>query len=327
MATSMPMPTPTRAPEPAPQLVRHTAKPVWGCGALVRNAPTKRSYQFEDGRTRTFKKGFYHLLEPVDLPDNRAEKLADQLIARADDRAEVREAKAEAEPVNTAEVKALLEKQIGLFLEEFPEGFSGDAWKARYRGDDGRRLKRHRDPVIEAGQALFSVETIDQHLADDDALAFRDAWLELLDSTDLVTPARRRALKSAKVGTAWLESLKDLLHGDGAFPVRFERWIAETERLSDKAATWSLCLAPLALMQPKDHMVIRHSRMKHQLGWVRPGYPLPKRPGAPTYADMRKVVDQIVTALTDAGHEPADLFDVYDFIQLTTTTKAREAMG
>ena len=53
MATSMPTPTLTRAPEPAPQLVRHASQPRWGCGALVRNAPTKRSYQFGDGRTRT----------------------------------------------------------------------------------------------------------------------------------------------------------------------------------------------------------------------------------------------------------------------------------
>ena len=50
------------------------------------------------------------------------------------------------------------------------------------------------------------------------------------------------------------------------------------------------------------------------------------QPGAPTYAELQKVVAEVVQALDAAGHTPADLFDVYDFIQLTTTTKAREAI-
>lgn len=326
MATSMPMPLPTRAPEPAPQLVRHSHKPVWGTGALVRNAPTKRAYQFEDGRTRTFKKGFYHLLEAVDLPDGRAEKLAQQLITRASDRADAREVKAEAVPVDREHVQAHLSRQVALLLKDFPEGFTGDAWKKKHRSDS-RRLKRHRDPVIQAGQELLSAEALDARLEAEDATGLRDAWLDLLSQTDLVTPARRRALKSAAVGQPWLETLRNVLHGDTAFPVRLERWIAENERCSPKTASWSLCLAPLALVHPAEHMVVRHSRMKHQMAWLRPGNPLPKRPGAPSYADLRKVIADLVQALTKAGHPPVDLFDVHDFIQLTTTTQAREALA
>ena len=327
MSNHMPMPSPTRAPEPAPQLVRHKARPVWGCGALVRNAPTKRAYQFEDGRTRTFKKGFYHLLEPVDLPEQRAERLAERLIDRADTRAEVREAKADVAPVDQEEVDKRIQRQIAFFLEKFPEGFAGDAWRHKYRGQDGRRLKRHRDPVLEAGAELLAEKALRDRVEADDAVGLRDDLLALLETTDVVTPARRRALKSAKVTLPWLETLVDLLYGETAFAVRFERWVAENERLDDKMASWSLVTVPLALAQPDTYMAIRYSRMKHQVEWVRPGMPLPKRPGAPSLEDVRKVLDRLLAALDKAGHVPADRFGVYDFIQLTTTTKAREAIG
>lgn len=53
---------------------------------LAFERPTKRGYQFEDGKLRLFKEGFYHLMKPVDRPADETMELVAQLdgkLARA----------------------------------------------------------------------------------------------------------------------------------------------------------------------------------------------------------------------------------------------------
>ena len=47
-------------------LYEHSRRPQWGLCILSSEDKTSRKYQFQDGRSRTFKEGFYHLLEAVE---------------------------------------------------------------------------------------------------------------------------------------------------------------------------------------------------------------------------------------------------------------------
>lgn len=329
MSSHLPSPSFHARSDDAPRLVRHVSRPVWGRGVLVRNAPTRRAYQFEDGRTRTFKKGFYHLLEEVPEDDPSTRRLAERLEARAEDRAEVRQALATASGATSpsrADTKERLQKQVQWFLKNNPDAFEGDDWKTRHRGEDGRRLKRHRDPVVAEAQAFFSEENMKQMIDEADPDLVRDGFMKILESSDLVTAARRRPLKTARLDMEWVEALNDLMHGERAFALRFERWVAACDRVADKMATWPLCTVPLALARPDEHIFVRPTRMKTQLGWMAPGRPLPRRPGAPTYQVLVDVFNEITKELEAAGHAPVDRLDVHDFIMETTTSKAKEAL-
>lgn len=329
MHTHLPSPTFHTGSEGAPKLVRHVSRPVWGRGVLVRNGPTRRAYQFEDGRTRTFKRGFYHLLEQIEVDDPKKRKLAERLEARAEDRAEVRDALATRSTgrLSPEDVAAKREAQVRWFLEQHPDAFTGDDWRKRFRGESTRRLKRHRDAILDDAHEVLAEDRLRAALEAGQADAIRDDLVALLEKTDLVTSARRRPLKRARLDASWLSALVDLLYGDSAFALRFERWVAACERSADKLASWPLCTAPLVLVHPETHLFVRHTRMRTQLGWVAPGYPLPRRPGAPTYAKLRDVMSALKDVLVEAGHVPKDNLDMHDFVMQTTSTAAKEALG
>ena len=47
-------------------LYRHTKRPEWGVAILAWERGGRRAYQFEDGRLRKFREGYYSLMKPVD---------------------------------------------------------------------------------------------------------------------------------------------------------------------------------------------------------------------------------------------------------------------
>jgi hypothetical protein len=328
MSLTLPTPDTTAgSPADAPQLVRHKKCPKWGRGALIWTKPTKRAYQFEDGRLRVFKRGFFDLLEPVEIGNKASDQLTDRLQERGEARAAVREARREARkqapPVDAA---VNMKRQIDYFLEHFPDGFTGDAWRDKHRGGDGRRLKRHREPVVEDIRELLSETRLADSVENGEAAQVQQAILDILENTDLVPPGQRRHFKAAKVDGAWLEALHDLLHGDAADDVRFERWVVQLRRVNDDACTWPLATFPAALLRPDTEPLIRRTVLRRQLARVRPTLPLPKDPGAPILNQLRDLFDWMHAQLAEAGAAPNDHLDIYDFMRLTLRKKALEAI-
>ena len=55
----------------------HSKRSQWGMSILVYEGEGQRRYQFQDGQLRTFKDGYYQLLEPVVNPPDAAEIVAE----------------------------------------------------------------------------------------------------------------------------------------------------------------------------------------------------------------------------------------------------------
>lgn len=324
---TLPQPTTTsHDPAAVPQLVRHARCPDWGRGALIWMRPSKRAYQFEDGRLRVFKRGFFDMLEPIDMATIEADKLTDRLQQRGEAREAVKEARQEKrEAAPPVDAKANLMAQLDWFLGKYPEAFEGEAWTSRHRGS-GRRLKRHRDPLLEDARELFSEESLATRIENHDAEGLRDDLVQILETSDVVPPGQRRHLARAKVGQDWLMALHDLLHGDAAVGVRFERWILQLRKSGEDACTWPVATLPLALTRPDEHVLIRRTVFRRQVERCRPSLVLPTTPGAPVYARALDLVLWAREQMKERGIEVRDNLDMYDFMRLTLQKKALDAI-
>ena len=65
----------------APTLYAHSKRPRWGFAILAWEGREQRRYQFQDGQLRTFKRGYYELLEEVEDPVERAVDIVRDLKA------------------------------------------------------------------------------------------------------------------------------------------------------------------------------------------------------------------------------------------------------
>ena len=74
-----------------PTLFRHMKRESWGLGILQSVMDDRIQMQFQDGRNRSFKKGYYPLLDAVDRPMNIAAGIVDALqsMMPEDDRPEL----------------------------------------------------------------------------------------------------------------------------------------------------------------------------------------------------------------------------------------------
>src|SRR5690606_1096467 len=119
----------------------------WGLAILAWERDGKRAYQFEDGKLRVFKAGYYELIHEVDRSMGEASAVVADLnrqLGRSENRREREKAGVEG--------KALLsfDEQVEIFCHMYPGGFQDEAWLRDVRGQEvPRRLKRHRDQAIE----------------------------------------------------------------------------------------------------------------------------------------------------------------------------------
>ena len=77
-------------------LYRHSRREQWGLAILALEEGDRRRYQFEDGRMRTFKKGYWRLLVEVSRPDDETRTIVGDLISKLDVSVARRELVAEA---------------------------------------------------------------------------------------------------------------------------------------------------------------------------------------------------------------------------------------
>ena len=66
-------------PQKIQTLYQHQARPQWGLAILAWEGRDKRRYQFQDGKLRTFKQGYYEKLTPVTETDGSPEEIVRDL--------------------------------------------------------------------------------------------------------------------------------------------------------------------------------------------------------------------------------------------------------
>lgn len=302
---------PTSVQQPIP-LYRHTACADWGHAILAWERGPRRAYQFEDGKLRTFRKGYYDRLREVDAPADEAAR-----IIAALELALGRTTRTAAAADGGATVS--LDDQLRVLRMQYPDGFGDAKWLRDVRGQGApRRLKRHRDPAIAEARRRLSKDAFD------DAASVHGAAVELLSATNLVTARQLELLKRLpdKRHAAFADALGELLYGDSPGELRFERYVAMLSLASAKGPSWELVTALPALVQPDRHLCVRAATVRKQAAWMAPRLTWTRTPNATVYGRVLALAARVAEELSDAGLQPADLMDIHDFMVSTLKPSA-----
>ena len=304
-------------------LYRHTKRPEWGLAILAWDRGHTRGYQFEDGRFRKIKKGYFKLLEPVDEFDESGDIIRSSLteaVLQADRSAD----RPQREPV------CAFGEQIDLFLRLYPGGFEDPDWVAEHRGEPGESaLKRHRDPVVEEAAERLAPERCAELVEAGRQLELADDVIDILGGTTLVPIAHVKQLRrlddDEKVRYA--EAVASLLHGTDHFSRRFRAYLQTMEALLGQRPSWRSATALPAIVHPDRHVSVRRSAFARQAGSIAPAAKYSRKPQVGAYRNFRRVAMGAKKRLIAAGHEPRDLLDVHDFIWATLRKSALEHLG
>lgn len=306
--------------ESVPTLFGHTNRPEWGLAMIVWEREDKRGYLFEDGTLRVLAEPFYRFMQPVDAETPAAGSVLTRLMTRVSS-GSVRSARAPSRQFSLSE-------QLQLFLQQYPDGFTG-TWRDQRRGTAAKRpLKRHRDPAIQRAQQRLSRAFLKECSKRGD---FATAWngvVEVLSQTDLVPSSQVNRLKQStkRADEASLQALEAVLYGDEDLAGRFEAYVACASRLMRQAAPWELTTAILALVHPKDYVCVHSRGFRTQARWSMPELDGGPRVTAAAYAAFSREAQLVCQHLEQSGLTPEDYLDVHDFIEMTTSPSAQSRM-
>lgn len=305
-------------------LYRHSKRPQWGVAILAWDHGDVRAYQFEDGRLRKFKEGFFKLMKPVEDIRGSRERLVSDLTEQVlsdDDRSS---RNSELEPV------APFQAQVDLFVELYPEGFADEAWVKEHRGTEkGSDLKRHRDPVIQSVREKLSAEACQAMMEEERYGELVETVVEILSSTSLVELKHVRLLKGleAEETKALAGAIANLLHGSEVYSRRFRGYLRVLRDILGSRPSWRLATALPALAFPQEHVCVRRSAFKRQAAAIAPRARYSRNTRVRPYENYRQVALEVRRRLKEAGHEPRDLLDVHDFVWATLRNAALEHLG
>lgn len=299
--------------EPASGLFKHSKRPEWGIAIVAYEQPDKKGFQFEDGKLRIIRDGYYDLLEPVDLPRERAEELVAQLERLGGITSARRDMANEARAGGKEVIS--LQKQLKAFTIKYPEGFSGETWSSYHRGNDVEKtLKRHRSLVAAETAETLAERKLRELLAAGDHRGVVDAWASALKRTDLVSPKSLGQLKD--LPDALVENaaplLIDLLYGEGPLKERFDAFARAVP-----TAEWDSVTAALALLYPEEHVCVRINAFKKQALWMSPRMAHSKIPMGAIYERYQEMCTRLKVRIEEAGLTPVDFLDVHDFIKIS----------
>lgn len=302
----------------SPAIYKHTRRPKWGLAILAFDHYDKRGFQFEDGKLRVFKKGFFHLMKEVDLP---MDKTAGAL--RRLDRALGRNQAVEARGGDLDDLLSF-DDQLTIFRALYPEGFLGKRWTETMRGEGAKRpLKRHRQPVLEAAAKLLAFDRLQGMQERGEALEILRSFSEVLEMTNLVTAGQRRHLEKLPEHrvTQCADAVCYLLHGSDPVEQRFDAFVTAFD-----GASWELCTTAAALVHPGEHVCVKPSAFTRQAHWMAPRLKHSRTPGGRLYLRYLSMARAVEAQLKKAGLQPRDLLDVYDFIWTTLRPSARKVL-
>lgn len=262
------------------------------------------------------------MLREVD-EDEVSEGIVEELRRRVARRR--REGATRREPLNLKPAMPWAD-QLRIFELMYPGGFRGEAWTREHRGTDAkRRLKRHRDPLLEDARELMTKQRLTAALSGAGVESLLDDYAAVLRRTSLCGKkyATRVGELRGDAAQAYAEALRETLFGSGSVASRFRHWLAVHESWFARPPSWKDATLPLAIAFPNDFICVHKRSFLLQAGELAPGRGYTRSASAQGYVAMRRLGREVVEKLVEAGHEPRDLMDVYDFI--VTTLKPSSA--
>ena len=216
-----------------------------------------------------------------------------------------------------------LRRSMEDFLAGYEGGFTGDSYVAEraFKVRAGRlaRTELARE-VVEAALARGDHGDVCERaksVVKETPLIFRNEKMDLQDG--LKDAAQRRKFAAA---------LSDLLHGEGALPNRFERFVAVLSHLG--AATWTVATYFWFLFEPERHIFVKPSYMRDAARmWA---YDLGDTTDVnwPAYERMLTFSHYLKSELEETGRDelaPRDFIDVYSFVWLILYPDGRRSGG
>lgn len=309
--------------EPEDRLFVHSANPGWGVGLWVGEERTRRRVRFEDGELRTFKKGFYDFLEPVDPDRDDLDDVFGSLVDEheavvAERRAE--KAREEKPPVMP------FEDQVAVFLHQYPDGFQDPAYIDAFRGSGPSYSKRQVDEELGMAAEGFSKSVLRDRIAAEAFSDVVDSMLAILQRTMLVKPANGHRplakVEDPKLQRELAVGIYALLYGEDRYRQRFRTWCDVLQNALGEEPSWPMATLFPALVLPAEHVCVKRRVFALQALEVRPGSSVPKKVNRRGYRKARRVARATRDKLVAAGLEPRDLLDVRRFVWDTLRPKA-----
>lgn len=295
-----------------PTLFSHRIRTEWGVGVLAGEKDGKRRYLFENGEERALASGFYDLMRRVESPT------AEQQLTYARLQG-VLAARAGSEAAAGKGTVWSLSNQLARFRQVYTDGLSDQRWTSEVRGSDGRRGTGQRQALLQKAEETLSRAALDAAIDGGRPGQAWDALVSLLAGTDLVPAAalKRRPAPGESERTLALR-LRELLHGDGPYEGRFDRWALALTAALGEPARWELATAPSALFHPREHLAVEPTAFKKQVkacgGRAAPG----QQPTGTGYASFLSVARLLANQLASHGEVPRDLLDVRDFVVVSS---------
>lgn len=300
-----------------PTLLQHSLREEWGLGIITKREDDRVYLQFQDGFPRAFKKGYYHLFEAVDRRLDITLGIIDALQEMLGG------TKKKSRRVRTV----TLDEQVGYFGQIYDNGFAGEDYLHKHRGDGRKKpLKRHRDGLIDLAKENLGKAKLQRALAAGDPRSVFEAAGEVVACTDLIKLKERKLFlaMSPKEHAGFANALFALLHSRASFVSRFDELVAVLERGMGKAPSWELATLFMAALRPDKHTVVRMNTHSRQAEYMAPGLRLTDRPMGIFYERLLQMSTTVKDALEEAGYEPHDYFDVFEFMWQTLRPAAQK---
>jgi hypothetical protein len=290
-----------------PSLFSHSIRTEWGVGVLSGEKDGKRRYLFENGEERALASGFYELMRRVERPTPEQQltyaRLQGVLAARGGD----------AVPGKSA--AWTLSTQLSRFRLSYADGLSDQTWTSEMRGAGGKRGTGHRQAILQKAEEALSKGALDAALEGGRYLAVWEALAGVLSGTDLVPAAQlKRTPVAGEPQRNLAIRLRELLHGEGGFEQRFDRWVGALNLAFGEPPRWELATAPAGVFHAREHLCVEPTTFRKQLkacgGRTAPGL----APTSTGYASFLSVARLLANQLASHGEVPRDLLDVRDFV-------------
>lgn len=295
------------------QLFTHSKRPEWGAGLLTGEGRHRIILQFEDGKVRKMKEGFYHLLDPLDEGPAAAATLAEELERKYQQA--LRDQRELDRRTGTPVMS--FEDQLRVFRSLYPGGFEDPAYVDSVRvSDDGRRRKHHRDPAIEEARELLSEERLAELIDHQDWTGVHKSAVQVLRHTDLCSPSkvvRPLAAMEPEYRRRFAEALVSVLYGAGPLADRFREWILALDASGTVQVNWAMASVLPALVHPEQHLAVKWKTWRKQALTVRPSVFVRRLPTPGGYERVRDLALATQEKLEGLDMKPRDLLDVREF--------------
>jgi hypothetical protein len=303
------------------------SQPAWGLGIVLEERPDKWVLLFEGGGRRIFDKRLAKGLHPVEMGLEEARTLDAKLRGRrlpavgaAGKTGGVKKSAPRRTPTY-----ASFEEQVRWFEAFFAGGFQGERFIAEERGHPESKGK---NGYKQAAIALARERLSQERFAAGDVEELFEGAHKVLLFTQIIHPMEGTiAFGSMKAEdrAPFVHALGELLHGEGDYGARFERFIAAV-CISDakgkaKKVTWPMATLLPALYRPEEYVCVKPTCFEQQAPLVGLSVSRSATLNGTNHALFLEVARATEKRLHEAGLQPRDLMDVYSFIWRSQAAK------